>query len=237
MARHVAVRTRSVAPPRPDTSGRAGILVGRHHQQRHQVFEHRAAPCQQNRLAARGREQTAQREPAFLRQLRPARWRRNCTIALPTPANRSSSRRSGAARRCIRSPTAGAPCRTRSHSPLRQAQFACSASWSRATIRAAARSAPRATRRCSVSSTPRSSIDEPSSRARSIGGDHAASSVASSRSVGMLLEARDLGTCSGAAGAAPARARGRSGRRAILRTGARVRWPRSWPRSRRGHRW
>ena len=40
------------------------------------------------------------------------------------------------ARRCIRSPTAGAPCRTGSHSPLSVSAVACSASWSRATIRA-----------------------------------------------------------------------------------------------------
>ena len=43
------------------------IFVGRHHQQRHEVLEHRAAPRQQNRLSARGGEQATQGEPAFLR--------------------------------------------------------------------------------------------------------------------------------------------------------------------------
>ncbi len=46
-----------------------GVVVGRHHQLRHQVLEHRAAPGQQNRLAAGAGEQTSEREPALLRQL------------------------------------------------------------------------------------------------------------------------------------------------------------------------
>ena len=45
------------------------VLVRRHHQQRHQVLEHRAAPRQQRRLAAGVRQQAAEREPALLRQL------------------------------------------------------------------------------------------------------------------------------------------------------------------------
>ena len=45
------------------------VVVGRHHQQRHQVLEHRAAPRQQHGLAARGRQQTPEREPVLLRQL------------------------------------------------------------------------------------------------------------------------------------------------------------------------
>ena len=44
-------------------------VVRRHHQHRHQIFEHRAAPGHQDRLAAGGRQQAAQRKPAFLRQL------------------------------------------------------------------------------------------------------------------------------------------------------------------------
>ena len=45
------------------------VLVGRHHQLRHQVLEHRAAPRQQDRLAAGGGQQAPQGEPALLRQL------------------------------------------------------------------------------------------------------------------------------------------------------------------------
>ncbi len=45
------------------------VLVGRHHQERHEVLEHRAAPRQQDRLSAGRGEQPPQREPAFLRQL------------------------------------------------------------------------------------------------------------------------------------------------------------------------
>ena len=45
------------------------VLVRRHHQQWHQVLEHRTAPRQQRRLAAGAREQAPQGEPAFLRQL------------------------------------------------------------------------------------------------------------------------------------------------------------------------
>ncbi len=45
------------------------VIVGRHHQQRHQVLEHRAAPRQQNRIATGAGEQAPQGEPAFLRQL------------------------------------------------------------------------------------------------------------------------------------------------------------------------
>ncbi len=43
-------------------------LVGGHHEERHQVLEHRAAPGQQHRLPARRREQASQREPVLLRQ-------------------------------------------------------------------------------------------------------------------------------------------------------------------------
>ncbi len=46
-----------------------GVGVIGHDQQRHQVLEHRAAPRQQRRLAAGPGEQTAEREPALLRQL------------------------------------------------------------------------------------------------------------------------------------------------------------------------
>ena len=44
------------------------VLVRRHHEERHQVLEHRAAPRQQHRLPSGGREQAPQREPVFLRQ-------------------------------------------------------------------------------------------------------------------------------------------------------------------------
>ena len=45
-----------------------GILVGRHHQQRHQVLEHRAAPRQQDRVTAYSGQQTPEGEPTLLRQ-------------------------------------------------------------------------------------------------------------------------------------------------------------------------
>ena len=45
------------------------VLVRRHHQQRHQVLEHRAAPGQQDRFAAGTGEQAAEGEPVVLRQL------------------------------------------------------------------------------------------------------------------------------------------------------------------------
>ena len=45
-----------------------GVGEGRHHQQRHQVLEHRAAPGQEDRLARGVSEQASQREPALLRQ-------------------------------------------------------------------------------------------------------------------------------------------------------------------------
>ncbi len=44
-------------------------LVRWHHQERHQVFEHRAAPGQQHRLAADDAQLAAQRKPVVLRQL------------------------------------------------------------------------------------------------------------------------------------------------------------------------
>ena len=45
------------------------VIVGRHHQERHQVFEHRTAPGEQDRFSTGGREQTPQGKPALLRQL------------------------------------------------------------------------------------------------------------------------------------------------------------------------
>ena len=45
------------------------VLVTRHHQLRHQVFEHRAAPRQQHRLAVGRAELAAEREPGLLRKL------------------------------------------------------------------------------------------------------------------------------------------------------------------------
>jgi hypothetical protein len=54
--------------------GAAGLVeqragVARHDQHRHQVLEHRAAPRDQRRPAAGGRQPAAQREPVLLRQL------------------------------------------------------------------------------------------------------------------------------------------------------------------------
>ena len=46
-----------------------GVFIVGHDQQRHQIFEHRAAPRNQDRLAPRGDEQTAHREPMVLRNL------------------------------------------------------------------------------------------------------------------------------------------------------------------------
>ena len=45
------------------------VFVRRHHQERHQVFEHRTAPRKQDRLSTGDSEQTTQGEPALLRQL------------------------------------------------------------------------------------------------------------------------------------------------------------------------
>ncbi len=45
------------------------VFVRRHHQERHQVFEHRTAPREEDRFSTGGREQTSQGEPALLRQL------------------------------------------------------------------------------------------------------------------------------------------------------------------------
>ncbi|EKD35393.1 MAG: hypothetical protein ACD_75C01930G0001 [uncultured bacterium] len=46
-----------------------GVFIGRHDEQRHQIFEHRAAPRQEDRRAVGGGEQTSEGKPAFLRQL------------------------------------------------------------------------------------------------------------------------------------------------------------------------
>ncbi len=46
-----------------------GAFVAGHHQGRHQVFEHRAGPRQQHRLAAAGGQQATERKPVVLRQL------------------------------------------------------------------------------------------------------------------------------------------------------------------------
>ena len=46
-----------------------GTFVVRHHQVRHQVLEHRAAPRQQHRRSPRGSKQATEREPSLLRQL------------------------------------------------------------------------------------------------------------------------------------------------------------------------
>ena len=44
-------------------------LVRRHHQERHEVFEHRTAPGKKDRLSTGVREQAAQGKPALLREL------------------------------------------------------------------------------------------------------------------------------------------------------------------------
>ena len=44
------------------------VFIARHDQHRHQVFEHRTAPREQDRIAAGRRQQTAEGKPAFLRQ-------------------------------------------------------------------------------------------------------------------------------------------------------------------------
>ena len=110
------------------------VLVGGHHQQRHQVLEHRAAPRQQHRLATGAREQAPEGEPALLRQLalrdgdeaREARFRgEQIVVAGVAPrladvvADGQQMARTG--RRGSRSPSA----RARSH-------FAASAARSRA---------------------------------------------------------------------------------------------------------
>jgi hypothetical protein len=46
-----------------------GVVVARHHQQRHQVLEHRAAPGQERGVAGGAGQQAAEGEPALLRQL------------------------------------------------------------------------------------------------------------------------------------------------------------------------
>ena len=45
------------------------IFVRRHHQERHEVFEHRTTPRKENRFSTGAREQTPQGKPVFLRQL------------------------------------------------------------------------------------------------------------------------------------------------------------------------
>ena len=45
------------------------VLIGGHDQQRHQVFEHRAAPAQERRRSAGRGQHAAQREPVFLADL------------------------------------------------------------------------------------------------------------------------------------------------------------------------
>ncbi len=45
------------------------MLISRHHDERHQIFEHGAAPGQENRLSAGDSEKAAQGKPAFLRHL------------------------------------------------------------------------------------------------------------------------------------------------------------------------
>ena len=69
--RHVALAA-VVDLPRDRRSHRGieqGVVEARHHQLRHQVFEHRAAPRQQHRLSISASQLAAEREPAFLRQL------------------------------------------------------------------------------------------------------------------------------------------------------------------------
>ena len=46
-----------------------GVLIVGHDQQRHQIFEHRTAPRNENWLATRGDEQPTHREPVVLRNL------------------------------------------------------------------------------------------------------------------------------------------------------------------------
>ena len=45
------------------------VFVRRHHQERHEVFEHRTAPRKEDLLSAGSGQQTSQGEPALLRQL------------------------------------------------------------------------------------------------------------------------------------------------------------------------
>ena len=51
-----------------------GVFIVRHHQQRHQILEHRPAPGNQDRLAARRDEQTAQARTNGPAEPGPARW-------------------------------------------------------------------------------------------------------------------------------------------------------------------
>ena len=46
-----------------------GVIIVRHDQQRHEVFEHRAAPRNEDRFATRSDEQTAHGEPVIVRNL------------------------------------------------------------------------------------------------------------------------------------------------------------------------
>ena len=97
------------------------VLVRRHHQERHQVLEHRAAPRQQRRLAA-GAVSRRPRANQLSCGSCPARSRRSWRRAPPRRAGRSSSRRAAARSRCSRWRAAGAPCRRGSRTPCAQAR-------------------------------------------------------------------------------------------------------------------
>ena len=45
------------------------VFISRHHQKRHQVFKHRAAPRNESRISAESCEQTSESKPVFLRYL------------------------------------------------------------------------------------------------------------------------------------------------------------------------
>ena len=115
-------------------------LVGRHHEQRHQVLEHRAAPARPATGPPRGgRQQPAEREPVLLRAGCPARSRRSWPGAPPTRANRRSSRRAAGRRRCSRSRAGGATGRRGTGDSGPRSSPQRSESFSMAVMRSAAR--------------------------------------------------------------------------------------------------
>ncbi len=116
-ARHVAGHTRFAAPRTRGRSDRATY------------FRRSASPATASDTRTSSRSTTAgpvrvprpsggaPAQTSFPAAAPLGRWRRNCTIALPMPTDRNSCCRNGDRRRCTRSPVAGAPCRTGSHSP------------------------------------------------------------------------------------------------------------------------
>jgi len=84
-------------------SGRSACSRTWHHQERHEVLEHRTAPRKENRFSPGGGEQAPQGEPGLLRQLSLRDRHGTCRVWLPKPADRSTRVPTAARLRCNRS--------------------------------------------------------------------------------------------------------------------------------------